>query len=183
MIQYYKPVGFLMAICLLLWACTGDPGSGFSPEHYREWRHYLGDPGRSHFSTLSRFSRENVGQLKVAWEYNAPDSGQMQMSPIIIDSVLYGVTAALRAFALDARTGEQLWLFGDSLKVWHSTSRGLSYWESGDDRRIFYTMGSDLWALDAHTGVPVPGFGNGGKIDLRSGRRCPASPARSADPG
>ncbi len=167
--QYYKPVGLLTICCLLLWACGGESGSGFSPDHYREWRHYLGDPGRSHFSTLSRFSPENVGRLKVAWEYEAPDSGQMQMSPVIIDSVLYGVSAALRAFALDARTGRELWVFGDSLKAWHSTSWGVSYWEEGNDQRIFYTMEADLWALDARTGTPVPGFGDGGKIDLRSG--------------
>lgn len=169
MMHYYKPVGILMAFCLLLSACGGEPDSGFGPDHYREWRHYLGDPGRSHFSTLSRFSPENVATLKVAWEYEAPDFGQMQMSPIVIDSVLYGVTAGLRAFALDARTGRELWIFGDSLKAWHSTSRGVSYWEEGNDKRVFYTMGADLWALDARTGVPVPGFGNGGKIDLRSG--------------
>ena len=169
MMPSFKPVGLLLACCLLLWACGGEPGSGFSPEHYRQWRHYLGDPGRSHFSTLARFSPDNVGRLKVAWEYESPDSGQMQMSPIVVDSILYGVSAALRAFALDARTGEQLWLFGDSLKAWHSTSRGLSYWESGSDKRVFYTRGPELWSLNALTGKPVASFGQGGKIDLHSG--------------
>ena len=35
----------------------------------------------------------------------------MQMNPIVVDSLLYGVSAALRAFALDARTGEEVWVF------------------------------------------------------------------------
>ena len=55
------------------------------------------------------------------------------------------------------------------LKVWHSTSRGVSYWEEGEDKRIFYTMGSNLYALNAITGKPIQSFGQNGKIDLRSG--------------
>ncbi len=156
-------------LLVVLSACgEGGPETSDNPA-YKSWRSYLGDPGRSHFSTLEAFRPDNVSRLQVAWEYESADFGQMQMNPLVIDSVLYGVSAALRAFALDARTGEELWVFGDSLKVWHSTNRGLSYWESGDDRRILYTMGSDLWALDAATGKPIPTFGEGGRIDMRSG--------------
>ena len=86
----------------------------------------------------------------------------MQMNPLVIDTLLYGVSAALRAFALDARTGEGL-VFGDSLKTWHSTSRGGFLLEIGGDKRIFYTIGSDLWALNAVTGKPVLSFGAKGK--------------------
>lgn len=169
MIRQFLCVFPLLLLNLLFWSCGENSAPGLDQAYYRQWRHYLGDPGRSHYSTLSQFSPENVARLTVAWEYDSPDFGQMQMSPIIIDSVLYGVSAALRAFALDARTGKRLWLFGDSLKVWHSTSRGLSYWESGKDRRILYTLGPDLWSLDARTGKPDASFGQGGRIDLRSG--------------
>lgn len=142
---------------------------GLTPNpFYTTWNDYLGDPGRTHFSRLEAFTPENVGGLSVAWEHELPDYGQMQMNPIIVDSMLYGVSAALRAFALDARTGERVWIFGDSLKVYHSTSRGVAYWEDGEDRRILYTLGSDLWCLNALTGEPVPGFGEEGKIDLRA---------------
>ena len=37
--------------------------------HYTEWKHYLGDPGRSHYSELSEFTSKNIKSLKVAWEY------------------------------------------------------------------------------------------------------------------
>ena len=93
----------------------------------------------------------------------------MQMNPIVVDSLMYGVTAALRVVALNAATGREVWRFGDSLKVWHSTSRGVSYWERGNDKRIIFSRGSDLYALDALTGKPIPDFGQQGKIDLRSG--------------
>ncbi|MEJ2583594.1 MAG: pyrroloquinoline quinone-dependent dehydrogenase [Robiginitalea sp.] len=135
---------------------------------YKSWAHYLGDPGRTHYSTLGAFTPENVGELSVAWEHELPDYGQMQMNPIVVDSLLYGVSAALRAFALDARTGERVWMFGDSLKVYHSTSRGVAYWQAGDDKRILYTLGSDLWCLNALTGEPIPSFGTEGRIDLRA---------------
>jgi quinoprotein glucose dehydrogenase len=142
--------------------------TAYQPD-YTKWASYLGGPGRNHYTTLSGISLENVQDLKLAWSYKAPDSGQMQMNPLIIDTILYGVTAALRVVALNAASGEELWRFGDSLKVWHSTSRGVSYWENGQDKRIFFTRGSELYALDALTGIPVATFGNKGKIDLRSG--------------
>lgn len=147
----------------------GKPDSVPERSEYETWVDYLGDPGRSHFSTLNAFTPENVGSLEVAWEHELQDSGQMQMNPVVVDSVLYGVSASLRAFALDARTGESLWVFGDTLEEAHSTSRGVSYWEEGTDKRILFTSGPDLYALDALTGDPVPSFGAGGKIDLRSG--------------
>ncbi len=136
---------------------------------YTTWDSYLGGPDRNHYSTLSQISPENVKDLKVAWSYGAPDYGQMQMNPIVIDSVLYGITAALRVIALNAATGEELWKFGDSLQVWHSTSRGVSYWEKENDKRILFTRGPELYALNAITGNPVPTFGIDGKTDLHSG--------------
>lgn len=158
----------LFTVCILIIQCDkSSPSDG--ENHHTEWKHYLGDPGRSHYSQLSEFSSKNIKSLKVAWEYESKDYGQMQMNPIVVDTLLYGVSPALRVFALDARSGEEVWVFGDTLKTLFSNSRGVSYWELGNDKRIFYTKGSDLWALNAHTGEPIPSFGEGGKIDLRSG--------------
>ena len=162
----------LLAAFIILTQCNKFYHSG-GENHFTEWKHYLGDPGRSHYSQLSEFTSKNIKSLKVAWEYESMDYGQMQMNPIVVDTLLYGVSSALKVFALDARSGEEVWVFGDTLKTLFSTSRGVSYWESGNDRRIFYTKGSNLWALNAYTGQPIPSFGNGGKIDLRSG--LPAS--------
>ena len=78
--------------------------------NYDTWTEYLGGPDRNHYSTLSQIDTNNVHQLKIAWSYDAPDSGQMEMSPIMVNGVVYGVTAALKAFALDAATGKELWL-------------------------------------------------------------------------
>lgn len=134
-----------------------------------EWREYLGGPDRNHYSTLTQINPENVNKLQIAWTYSMPDSGQMQVNPIIVDGVLYGVTSSVQAFALDAATGKEIWRFGDPLKNWASTSRGVAYWQKGSDKRILHTIGPNLWAIDARTGKPIESFGDGGKIDLHKG--------------
>ncbi len=156
------PKRLCLALVLLIQACTAD-------DPYRQWREYLGGPDRNHYSTLSQITPANVAQLEIAWAYSLPDSGQMQMSPIIVDGVLYGVSASVQAFALDAATGREIWRFGDPLKTWHSTSRGVAYWEDGADKRILYTIGPDLYALNARTGQPITSFGDSGKVDLHLG--------------
>lgn len=160
---------FSLLVLLVIITLLGCEKTHVSKQQYTTWSSYLGDSGRSHYSTLSEITPKNVADLKVAWRYKAPDWGQMQMNPIVVDSMLYGVTAALRAFALNAATGEEIWRFGDSLQVWHSTSRGVSFWQNDDDKRILFTRGPDLYALDALTGEPIRSFGKGGKIDMRSG--------------
>lgn len=140
-----------------------------SKKDYSKWEEYLGGPERNQYSTLSQFTLDNVTELKVAWSYSAPDSGQMQMNPIIVDGILYGVTTTVQAFALNAETGEEIWRFGDPIKVWHSTSRGVAYWEDGDDKRIFHSIGPNLFAIDALTGEPITTFGDNGKVDLHTG--------------
>ena len=157
----------IAAICLL--GCKDVTTTNTDYGKYTTWKSYLGGSDRNHYSVLSQITPENVTQLKVAWTYSAPDSGQMQMNPIVVDSILYGVTAALRAVALDARTGIEIWQFGDSLNQENSTSRGVAYWKKNEDERILFTQGAHLFALNASTGKPIYSFGTQGKIDLHSG--------------
>lgn len=139
------------------------------PNANHDWGDYLGGADRNHYSELTQINTDNVSQLKVAWTYSAPDSGQMQVNPLVIDGILYGVTPSVQAFALDAVTGKQLWIFGDPFKEWYNTSRGVAYWTDGTEKRILHTIGSHLYCLDAETGKPITSFGNGGKIDLHDG--------------
>jgi quinoprotein glucose dehydrogenase len=107
---------------------------------------------------LSQINPANVDQLEIAWTYTTPDSGQMQMSPVMANGLLYGVTAGVQAFALNAATGEEVWLFGEAEKAWHSTSRGVSYWEEGSDKRVLFTRGPFLYCLNALTGERIQSF-------------------------
>ena len=135
----------------------------------QDWSEYLGGKDRNHYSTLNQITLENVKKLKVAWTYACSDSGQMQTNPLVVKGRVFGVTPSVQAFALDATTGKEIWKFGDPLKNWASTSRGVSYWTNGSEERILYTVGPNLWALDANTGNPIHSFGNQGKVDLHTG--------------
>ncbi|MEN9610957.1 MAG: hypothetical protein RLZZ628_1771 [Bacteroidota bacterium] len=161
-----KQISFLFLITFLILNATWKSNDG-----NLNWDEYLGGADRNHYSELTQINPQNIAQLKVAWTYQTQDSGQMQVNPLIIDGILYGVTPTVQAFALDATTGKELWVFGEKLNSWASTSRGVSYWSEGDDKRILHTIGSYLYALDAKTGKPIPSFGeNGqGRVDLHEG--------------
>jgi len=144
----------------------------------RDWPVYLGDKGNSHFSTLRQINTRNANRLEVAWTYRSGDArednrSQIQCNPLILDGVLYGTSPQSKLFALDAGTGRELWSFdpfaGEPQRSAAGVNRGVAYWASGSDRRIFYSVGRTLHAIDASTGKPVPGFGANGRVDLREG--------------
>ena len=147
---------------------TDPPGSA------QDWPEYLGGPDRNHYSTLTQIDTNNVSQLKMAWEYHTLDSGQIQCNPIIKNGVLYGMTATTQPFAINAATGQPIWTRKDtttvkgSLKA-GSTSRGVTYWEDKADKRILFTNGPWLYALNATTGQPVDSFGEHGHTSLKAG--------------
>jgi quinoprotein glucose dehydrogenase len=76
--------------------------------------------------------------------------------------------------ALDARTGELLWMHSENEGARGETAprqlsgRGLAYWTDGKEERILYvTPGYRLLALDARSGHPIVSFGRGGVVDLK----------------
>lgn len=135
----------------------------------REWTEYLGGPERNHYSPLDQINTKNIDLLAVAWEYHTGDSGQIQCNPIIVNGILYGMTATTRPFAVDAATGKEIWKGKSEGPDNFSTSRGVVYWESGDDKRILYTSGPWLYALDARTGKSIATFGENGRTSLKVG--------------
>ncbi|TLV02124.1 outer membrane protein assembly factor BamB family protein [Dyadobacter luticola] len=144
------------------------------------WAEYNGDGARSHFSPLSQITPDNVGQLKVAWTYASGGADtvrnrtQMQCNPVIIDGILYGVSAGTQAFALDAATGKEIWKTALTDNG-GTTSRGVTYWADGEDKRIFFGAGKWLYALDATTGKTISTFGENGGIDLKIGIERPGA--------
>src|SRR5215203_6282898 len=79
------------------------------------WEEYNGDGCRNHYSTLSQVTPRNILKLKRVWEYHSGGAdtmrnrSQIQCNPLIIDGILYGVSAASQPFALDAATGKEIW--------------------------------------------------------------------------
>jgi quinoprotein glucose dehydrogenase len=140
-----------------------------------DWPIYGGTPENNHYSPLSQINRENVKNLQLAWSYDTGESGGLQTSPIVVGSVLYGITPSQKIFALNAATGKLLWKF-DSGVPGTQPDRGLAYWSDGNDKRILVGVMHFVYALDAATGKPIPTFGQNGRMDLREGLgREPAS--------
>jgi quinoprotein glucose dehydrogenase len=155
----------LLPLILLIARGPSAQGAG------ADWPEYLGGPERNHYSDLDQINSGNVSKLRTAWEFHTKEFGQMQCNPIIIGGVLFGATGTSEIFALNAATGRQIWRFtvpGKQDEV-RANDRGVTYWTDGKSAQIMCTVGSYLYALDARTGVPVPGFGNAGRASLKSG--------------
>jgi quinoprotein glucose dehydrogenase len=148
-----------------------------SPAPDRDWPRYGGNAEGNHYSALAQINRSNVGTLRVAWSFDTGEEGGLQSSPLIVNSVLYGITPTQKIFALDASTGKLLWRFDSGIKG-TQPDRGLAYWTSPDGKsaRILVGVLNYLYALDAATGKPIADFAGNGRIDLRENLgREPAS--------
>jgi quinoprotein glucose dehydrogenase len=161
-------------------ACKNKPAAESGA--YNGWPAYAGGKEGNRYSSNEEINLGNVKQLKAVWTYSTHDRdtanrSQNQCNPIMVDGVLYGTSPKLKLFALDAATGVQKWLFdparedttnnGDPM-AYYKVSRGVIYWQdnSGDQKRIFYSVGAKTFAIDAQTGKPIRSFGKGGFIDL-----------------
>jgi glucose dehydrogenase len=131
-----------------------------------DWPEYGGSAADDRYSPLKQINRKNVHALRVAWTYDTAQPGGLQTNPLIVRGVLFGYTPTQQVFALNAATGEKLWQF-DPGSPGLQPARGLSYWTDGHQQILFAGMLSFLYALDPATGKPIPGFGEGGRIDLR----------------
>jgi quinoprotein glucose dehydrogenase len=169
---------------LVTFFCTGMALSSVAAATDADWPTYGGDNGKTRHSSLTQIDRGNVGRLALAWQYDTGEKGDTQTQPIVVGGTLYGYTPSHKAFALEAATGKPLWVF-DSGIAGVGANRGLMYWKSGADARVFAAVDNFVYALDAKSGKPVDGFGVHGRIDLREGLgRDPASQSvRLTSPG
>jgi quinoprotein glucose dehydrogenase len=144
-------------------------------EPYRDWRVYGGDFGGTKYSALAQINRTNVQRLKPAWIYRCDDmrarpASTIECNPIIIDGTMFITTAGLKLVALEAATGKQKWTYDPwNGQGGRGVNRGVTFWQDGQDKRIFFAAGTFLHAVNATTGKPIESFGMKGKIDLREG--------------
>lgn len=134
-----------------------------------EWAHYQGGPERNQYSSLDQINQSNVHKLEIAWKFHTGDTGEVQTNPLMVDRMVFGMTATAQPFAIDATTGKLIWRKKSEGIESFSTSRGVSFWENGDDKRILYTNGSWLYAVDHATGNSIENFGDGGRVSLKKG--------------
>lgn len=152
-------------------ACDATPRSGAG-----DWAVTGAEPGNSRYSSLDQINRENVQQLRVAWTYHTGDRPadartEIQATPIVIDGMLYTTTPTLAVVALRADSGTLVWRFDPFANREREShvNRGVVFWADGRERRILFSAGRRLYALDAMTGQPIITFGDSGWVDLGAG--------------
>ena len=113
-------------------------------------------------------------------EGQSPNPSRFQATPLMVGGVLYFNTPLSQGVAVDAATGETLWVYnpktyeeGTPSMSGPWTQRGVAYWTDGEgDERIFWGTGAGyLVCVKAATGQPCPDFGpdQKGRIDAMEG--------------
>jgi quinoprotein glucose dehydrogenase len=174
-------VAWLKLTLIIALTCTTVGVHGQSGAANGEWRTYGGDLGSTRYVPHDQINAANFGKLKVAWRFKTDVFGispdfNLQTTPLMINGVLYATVGSRRdAVAIDASTGELLWVYRfdegkrSAAAPRQLSGRGVAYWTDGrgDERIFMVTIGYQLVALDAKTGIPVRGFGQNGALDLK----------------
>ncbi|MHB1177879.1 MAG: outer membrane protein assembly factor BamB family protein [Daejeonella sp.] len=165
--QLFYLAFFFLAFLSLSWVF----GPQAARDVYQSWTTSAGSNDGIRYSSGNEINKNNVGKLQVAWIYDTQDNAQrtaIPTTPIMLDGILYGVSPQLNLFALDAATGEELWVFKPLDPTAKGSIRGIAYWQNknGSDKRIFYSTGPYLYAVNAVNGMIKKDFGQGGFIDL-----------------
>lgn len=111
------------------------------------------------FSPLDKISAANVKDLGLAWSYDTQTVRGLEASPIVKDGVMFATGSWSVVYALDAKTGEQLWVYDPEVpREWGRkpccdvVNRGVAVWKG----RVYVgTLDGRLVALDAKTGKPI----------------------------
>lgn len=151
------------------------------------WSSYAGYKAGSKYSPLAHIGPENFDRLKVAWSWSSVDeeiakanpqlrTWVWESTPLMAGGVLYVSTSLSQVAAIDAATGNTLWVYDPETWKWGTPSnngfvhRGVAYWADGNDRRILFGSGDGyLISLNARTGKPITSFGRQGRVDLTQG--------------
>ena len=119
-----------------------------------DWPTYNGDAGGNRHSPLRQITPANVPQLRMKWIFPAGNARNLRTTPVVIDGVMY-ITAPNEVYALDARSGRQVWhysrprtsgVIGDAGA---GVNRGVAV---RGDRLYFVTDDARLVALHRATG-------------------------------
>lgn len=173
----------LSLLLVFLVSCTPGANETSQNQYPGEWRHHGGDHASTKYAGLSQIDANNFDQLEVVWRWESADhridedliygTGDYRATPLKIGDRLFTVTNHGQVVALDAATGEELWLYDPQSYLSEQPNfqpiqtRGIEYWTNGEVERIFLaTLAKQLVSIDISTGLPDPDFGNDGMVDL-----------------
>jgi quinohemoprotein ethanol dehydrogenase len=122
-----------------------------------EWAQHGLTPAEQRFSPLKQIDRNSVADLGLAWSYDTKSHRGLEATPLVVDGVLYATSTWSVVFAVDAKTGRELWRHDPEVPPWKArhaccdvVNRGVAYHEG----QIYAaTLDGRLQALDAKTGA------------------------------
>ena len=129
-----------------------------------EWLAHGRDPGETYYSPLDQITADNVDRLGLAWWWDIGGSqGRLEATPLVSDGVLYGTGIWSTVFAVDARTGEEIWRWDPAIVRGGRQNGGPSVCCGPVNRgpalyngKVYAgLLDGRLVALDAETGRPV----------------------------
>lgn len=107
-------------------------------------------------SPLDQINRTTVADLGMAWDFELDTDRGQEATPLVIDGVVYLTSAWSKAFAVDARTGEEIWRYDPEVPREYAANaccdvvnRGMAAW---GDKVYFGALDGRLIALDRATG-------------------------------
>lgn len=130
-----------------------------APGNNADWLTHGRTYDEQRFSPLSRIDQTNVAKLKLAWFYDFDTTRGQEATPLVIDGAMYVTSAWSKVFALDARSGRELWRFDPKVSGAKAidaccdvVNRGVAAW---GNRVYVGTLDGRLIALDRDSGKPA----------------------------
>ena len=122
------------------------------------WLTFGGNYSNHRFSPLTQLTPENVQRLQPQWTFQTGTLGNFETTTLIRDNVLYVTGPQNVAWAIDARSGRQIWRYRRELPATGLTAccglvnRGFAAF---GDKLFMTTLDAHLLALDMKTGAIV----------------------------
>jgi len=123
----------------------------------KNFLHTNGDYGQQRFYPNKQINTGNVKKLHPAWIFQTEVKESMETSPIVVNGVMFVTTSFSHVYALDAKTGAELWHYKHTMGPITTyccgpNNRGVEVFE---DKVFLATLDAKLVALDAKTGKVV----------------------------
>ena len=109
------------------------------------------------YSPLKQINTKNVSRLLPVWTFQTGVLDGFECTPLVIDGIMYVTTPWNHAYAIDAKTGSQLWHYQKSLPenlalCCDAVNRGFA---ASGDRLYMATLDAHLVCLDRNTGEEI----------------------------
>jgi len=112
------------------------------------WLHYSGQYHSQRHSQLKQITTANVAKLVPRWMYHVDGARRLESVPIVVDGVMY-FTNPNEVYALDARTGREIWQYQRQPALQKGPNRGAAVY---GNKVYIGTPDAHLVALDARNG-------------------------------